>query len=179
MITGKNLNNRGRSKWSLALCILLLATLVAANETVCQTNQDCNDRYHCNTCKQECERDDLFPLAPFDYFGIVIMAILMSLSIAAGIGGGEIIVPIIKICFGFAQKEASPISQCCIMMAGITRFIINYRKKHPHRNKVPIDYNAAMILLPAIFFGASLGHMLHKLMPNLLQEVLLTAVLVY
>lgn len=74
----------------------------------------------------------------------------MSLATSAGLGGGEIVVPCIKIFFMFTQADSSPLSQCCIMMAGITRFIINYYKKHPYRDAVAIDYNAAMILMPAI-----------------------------
>jgi|JI10StandDraft_1071094.scaffolds.fasta_scaffold1178280_2 hypothetical protein len=56
-----------------------------------------------------------------DYFGIVTLAVLMALAIAAGLGGGEIIVPVIKIIFLFVQAEASTMSQYCIFMACITR----------------------------------------------------------
>jgi len=112
-----------------------------------------------------------------DYFGIFALSSLMSLATAAGLGGGEIIVPIIKILFEFTQVEAAPLSQCCIMMAGITRFIINYNKKHPYREAVAIDYKAAMILMPAIFLGSSMGIMLHKTLPNIIQEVMLLIIL--
>lgn len=88
-------------------------------------------------------------------------------------------VPIIKYMFQFSQQEAAPLSQCCIMMAGITRFIINYRKKHPYRDAVAIEYRAAMILLPTIFLGSSLGIMLHKVLPDLIQDVMLLCVLIY
>lgn len=114
-----------------------------------------------------------------DYIGIVVLAVLMSLATSAGIGGGEIVVPIIKIMFLFTTEEAPPLSQCCIMMAGITRFIINYKKKHPTKDAVPIDYNAAMILMPAIFFGASIGKMLHEVLPDFIQEMMLLAVIAY
>lgn len=65
------------------------------------------------------------------------------------------------------------------MFAGITRFIINYRKKHPYRNAVAIEYRAAMILMPAIFLGSSLGVMLHKILPDIIQDVMLLCVLGY
>lgn len=103
----------------------------------------------------------------------------MSLATAAGLGGGEIVVPVIKILFQFTQSDAAPLSQCCIMCAGITRFIINYKKKHPYRDAVAIEYRAAMILMPAIFLGSSLGIMLHKILPNIIQEVMLLCVLLY
>lgn len=104
---------------------------------------------------------------------------LMSLATAAGLGGGEIVVPVIKILFEFTQKDSAPLSQCCIMMAGITRFVINYRKKHPYKDAVAIEYRAAMILMPAIFLGSSLGVMLHKILPNIIQEFMLLCVLLF
>ena len=112
-----------------------------------------------------------------DYFGIIALSSLMSLATAAGLGGGEIVVPVIKILFEFTQEEAAPLSQCCIMMAGITRFFINYNKKHPYKKAVSIDYKAAMILMPAIFLGSSMGIMLHKVLPNINQEIMLLLVL--
>jgi uncharacterized membrane protein YfcA len=121
----------------------------------------------------------LFPLKLIDYFGIVCLMLLMSCATAAGLGGGEIVVPIIKILFAFTQADSSPLSQCCIMMAGITRFIINYRKKHPFRDAVAIEYRAAMILMPAIFLGSSLGVMLHRILPSIIQDFMLLCVLTY
>ena len=56
-----------------------------------------------------------------DYFGLFTLAFLMALAIAAGIGGGEIIVPVIKIMFLFVQDEASTMSQYCIFLACLTR----------------------------------------------------------
>jgi len=118
-------------------------------------------------------------MEPLDYVGVIVLAILMSLAIAAGLGGGEIIVPVMKILFLFVQAEASTLSQCCIMAAGFTRFTVNYRKKHPYRDAVPIEYGVAMLLMPAIFFGISIGVMLHKVVPGVIQELLLVGILLY
>ena len=59
------------------------------------------------------------------------------------------------------------------MIAGITRFIINYKKKHPYKDAVAIDYSAAMILMPAIFLGSSIGVMMHSILPDIIQDFLL------
>lgn len=115
----------------------------------------------------------MFPLTTMDYFGLPWMTILMSLATAAGIGGGEIIVPMLAIFFKFNSEDAAPIAQWCIMIAGITRFIINYGAKHPYRDAVAIDYNAAMILMPAVFLGSSLGVMLHYYLPEVVQNSML------
>lgn len=78
----------------------------------CKTDSDCPTRYYCNDVHNDCERNGIFPLAPLDYVGIVVLSALMSLATAAGLGGGEIVVPVIKILFQFPQVEAAPLSQC-------------------------------------------------------------------
>jgi uncharacterized membrane protein YfcA len=110
---------------------------------------------------------------------MVTLSICISLTTAAGLGGGEIIVPIIQILFQFEQSDTAPLSQCCIMIAGITRFIINYKRKHPYRDAVSIDYSAAMILMPCIFLGSSIGLILHHVFPEIIQTGILLVVLVY
>ena len=65
------------------------------------------------------------------------------------------------------------------MIAGITRFIINYKKKHPYKDAVAIDYSAAMILMPAIFLGSSIGVMMHSILPDIVPDLLLLLLLVY
>jgi small basic protein len=56
---------------------------------------------------------------------------------------------------------------------------VNYNKKHPYRDAVPIDYKVAMVLLPCIFLGISIGVMFHTMVPNVIQEVLLISVLIF
>ena len=56
-----------------------------------------------------------------DYIAIICLSFFATLTTSAGIGGGEIIVPTLKILFQYIQSEASILSQCWIMMAGITR----------------------------------------------------------
>lgn len=60
--------------------------------------------------KDRSERDSPFPIKTLDYVGIPTLSILTSLATSAGIGGGEIVVPIIKILFDCSQKEASELS---------------------------------------------------------------------
>ena len=145
----------------------------------CTTDSDWTSRYHWDLDENECKRGKVFPLTTLDYIGIPWLSILMSLATAAGLGGGEIVVPCIKIFFQFTQVDSSPLAQWCIMIAGITRFIINYKKKHPYRNAVAIDYSAAMILMPTIFLGSSIGVMMHSILPDIIQDFLLIWVLVY
>ena len=85
------------------------------------------------------------------------LAVLIALASAGGIGGGEVIVPVVLIFFGFSLSKGVPLSQFCIFIGAATRFILQYRNKHPYRDAVQIDYTVSMILLPGIVFGASIG----------------------
>ena len=64
-------------------------------------------------------------------------------------------------------------------ITSFNRFIVNYNKKHPYRDAVPTDYKVAMVLLPCIFLGISIGVMFHSMVPNVIQEVFLVAVLIF
>lgn len=63
------------------------------------------------------------------------------------------------------------------MIASLTRFIMHFKKKHPYKNAVAADYNAAMLLMPAIFLGASIGLVLHDILPEFYQELVLLALI--
>ena len=91
------------------------------NDPTCEENEDCPNRYYCNEDTEKCKRENIFPLKPMDYISIVCLSFFAALTTSAGIGGGEIIVPALKTLFLYIQSEASILSQCWIMMAGITR----------------------------------------------------------
>ena len=92
------------------------------SDSYCDEDKKCTERYHCIIEDHKCKRDNIFPLILRDYFGIITLATLMALAIAAGLGGGEIIVPVIKIIFQYVQAEASTMSQYWIFMAWVTRY---------------------------------------------------------
>jgi uncharacterized membrane protein YfcA len=58
----------------------------------------------------KCEHKDVFPLEIIEFFGSIVLAIMLAISNAAGIGGGGIIVPIAIIFFQFSTKEAVALS---------------------------------------------------------------------
>ena len=64
-------------------------------------------------------------------------------------------------------------------MAAITRFILNYKDKHPYNDSVPIDYRIAMVLLPTIVLGSSMGIYLHQVLPEIVCSILLVLLLFF
>jgi len=49
-----------------------------------------------------------------EFFGFIVLGIMIAFSNAAGIGGGGIIVPICIIFFQFSTKESVALSNFCI-----------------------------------------------------------------
>lgn len=57
------------------------------------------------------------------------------------------------------------------------RFIVNFNMKHPNKNKVAIDYDAAMVMMPMVLLGSSLGVLLNSMLPDAVIAILLTILL--
>ena len=62
-------------------------------------------------------------------------------------------------------------------MAAIARFILNYKDTHPNKEGVAIDYTIAMVLLPAIIIGSTVGVILHSILPEIICSIMLVLLL--
>ena len=104
----------------------------------------------------------------------------MALTSAAGIGGGVILVPAIKIFFQFNQNDAVPLAQMAVFISALTRFIQVYNEKHPLKPRaVSTDYTIGMVLLPSVMIGSSLGVMGHVVIPDVITTIMLELLLMY
>ena len=94
---------------SLGLKVLVLLAIIAqAADEYCETNSDCR---YLNTCKGEiCVHDDLFPLDEQVVGGTFAIIFFAALSNVGGIGGGEIMVPLLIVVLSFGAHSAIPIS---------------------------------------------------------------------
>jgi uncharacterized membrane protein YfcA len=82
-------------------------------------------------------------------------AFFMALSNIAGIGGGGVAVPLLMGFFHLQTKQAVAISSFCIAVTTITRFAINFTRKHPEKpNQTILDYYLATIMMPTCLAGA-------------------------
>ena len=112
--------------------------------------------------------------------GGFVLLILIGMAAASGIGGGGMVMPIVIIFFGYYAEEAVSLSNFSIMTSGILRFVMNYSQKHPERNeRLAIDYDTVLLLLPMVLMGSSVGVLLNKILPSVVIIVLLTIVLLY
>ena len=84
---------------------------------------------------------------------------------ACGVGGGGIVIPFLMIFFSIPIKECVPIVNFFGFIAGLTRFILNYKMKHPKkRHRLVIDYELVSLTLPISLMGTLLGIKIGEIM---------------
>ena len=99
----------------------------------------------------------MFPIEYLEFIGVVVLAAVIAASNAGGIGGGGIIVPICLSFFQFDTKSSVALSNFLIGTGALTRFILNYRLKHPEKDAVVVDYDIVMVMLPMVLLGSLIG----------------------
>lgn len=90
-----------------------------------------------------------------------------------GIGGGGMLVPVCMIFFRFNANNAIPLSNFSIFLSSMQRYLLNSKLTHPLKNGTGllVDYNLAIVMLPAIISGVSVGGVINKLLPGLIINV--------
>lgn len=90
----------------------------------------------CDEKEAVCVHKKAFPAEPTEWIGFVMMGAIIGFANAGGIGGGGLLMPIIIIFFGADVSDGTPISNFCIVISAIMRFIINFKQMHPDRKKL-------------------------------------------
>lgn len=146
----------------------------------CKSNEDCHSTFEfCNMSTLLCEHKDVFPMEIIEFIGTFVLTILIALANASGIGGGVVVVLIVRIFFGFTHVESVPISQASIVVASFVRLFLNWNKKHPYKPKTMVDYDMAVIMMPAMMLGSGIGVLLRSVLAGIIQSFLLFLILVY
>ena len=106
------------------------AALPSAINTHCMRSSDCNEPFE--SCERHtCTHKSVLPFGAQECIGVVVLALLLVLSSAGGTGGGVIIVPILMSLFQFETKSAIALSNFLVFCSGVTRYVTNYRARHP------------------------------------------------
>lgn len=102
-----------------------------------------------------------------EWIGLVIMFLGFNMSMAGGIGGGGIIVPINVIFFGLSFTHAVALSKIGIFAGSLIRWISELCQRSPKDKDVPlIDYQTAMLYEPAILAGTVVGVLFNIWLPE-------------
>lgn len=125
-------------------------------------------------CKhQVCLHKTLWPVLKEDAVSFVAVLLIAVLAGCAGIGGGGLVVPILMILNRFDIKEAVPLSHVAVMGNALSQLAVNTRQAHPTVPHRPlIHYEMALLLLPAMLGGNSIGVVVGRVFPPTLLVVL-------
>ena len=64
--------------------------------------------------------------------------------------------------------------------ATITRFIINFKQRHPDRpERTAIDYETVFVTMPSVFLGSLLGVFVNKMLPEIAKVILFSVTLAW
>ena len=101
------------------------------------------------------------------------------LAAAAGIGGGAFLVGLMLLFFSFEPKQAIAMSNGLMFFCSFIVYVMSWSKSHPTlRNKVLINYNIAILMMPPMMIGNLLGSVCATFVPSLLQLIVLALIIV-
>ena len=105
------------------------------------------------------------------------LTVLMALAVMSGIGGGGIIVPLLIVFYKLETKAAISVSGCTILAGSICRYFITFGERHPHKDATCIEYGLSNVMLPVVLIGSMSGVIFNMLLPSVLLQICLTALL--
>lgn len=121
----------------------------------------------------------VFNFNQLEIFGIFLLVILIILTTAAGVGGDVLMIPIIKVLFGFSSLHSIALSQICTAVSTLIRLVFTYKNRNPYRDAPEIDYNVGLIFAPSLFLGSNIGLILSYFIPNVIVSILLITILLF
>lgn len=141
----------------------------------CYTNDDC---LYLNFCiLNKCIHKRFFPPTIKEIIGAFLIVLASAISNMGGIGGGGIMSPILKFYLNFNKKDGMTISKLTNLSGSITSLIMRRNQKLPGSNKIPIDYNLVILLVPLVLFGTSVGIILNQIIPQFLSLLIVSMII--
>lgn len=109
----------------------------------------------------------------------VLAFFIAAFSLAAGVGGGGLYVPLILAFLPFDAATATALSQAMLSGGALAALAYNLQQGNPKKPHRPlIDFELALLMGPALMAGAQVGSLLHDTAPNAFLLFLLCAVLI-
>jgi uncharacterized membrane protein YfcA len=103
--------------------------------------------------------------------------LITSCAVAAGIGGGGLLVPLYSLVLGVGTKHAIPISQATIFGVACGNVLYISRLGHPKANRPLIDYATVVLMQPGELMGVIVGVLMNRFLPEVIIIILLVLVL--
>lgn len=102
------------------------------------------------------------------------------MSVAGGLGGGPLYVPLMIIILNFSPFEAVPLSKSMVLGTAAGAVAFNVFKSYPGQPRRPlINYHAAALLEPPTIMGAMVGVFINVILPSWVIVVALLVVITF
>ncbi len=161
-------------KFFVFITLILFATAFTPDSDKCDEEKRWREPYaHCDLTRGLWQHKGVFPSEWTEVLGAGLLAVTTAMCNAAGISGGGIIVTIGIGLFSFSSKEAVAMSNVIIFFGWVTRFIINYKHKHPLKDATSIDYGVVTWQLPLVMLGTFIGVQVNEILAETLVFILL------
>lgn len=138
----------------------------------CYSNSECKSMNEC--VNNECRHKGI-DISFKNIFSFVLIFFGISLSSAIGLGGGNIILPLLLIMLNFYIKQAIPLSKSLILISSLTTFLIHLFDNNPLN--LFLDYNSSLPIIPGILIGSTIGAILGKMLHGILLVSILSIIL--
>lgn len=104
--------------------------------------------------------------------------VIAGISLAAGVGGGGLYVPLLMGVLSFDTHDATALSPFMLCGGAIAAFAYNFNQTNPRNPDEPlIDFQLACLIAAGLVSGAQLGTIAHDIAPPALLVIVLVAVL--
>ncbi len=108
---------------------------------------------------------------------VFIIFIVSGLFNATGIGGGSLFVAYLISVLKYPTKTAIGISYSVLFGGSLAKTSFSIRLRNDESKKPLINYDVAMILIPAMLVGSIVGLYLNEMFPDLLILMVMTILL--
>lgn len=129
----------------------------------CDLSNPCPVLYEC--IQSMCTHKSPFPPTVREVFGSLLLVLLLGMCNVGGMGGSFIASPILMMIFNFDTIPAIRITYCMSLSGAIGVFITNCRNRAPNSRKPLIDYDTALLCIPVMVAGASIGTIANSFLP--------------
>lgn len=147
---------------------------------VCKSIHDTYFEYHISNqnITSICEHKKLFdPLKYHDIISAILVFLVSGFSSFVGIGGGGMYAVILQTILQFRIEVAARIANIITLGLSSVNLFVYLPKRHPTKQKLLIDYDAAMFIEPLILSGTVFGVLLNIMFPSWLISLLLVILL--
>lgn len=155
-----------------------------AEKSICipcsESSQCYPSRLECQVNTGKCELPGLIgSMSTGTFLALVTAALVCSVAVVAGVGGGGILVPMFILLMNVPMKTSVGLSQSTICgQSSLNMYLLSARKNPDTSWKRPlINYQYLSLLLPLGLIGAHIGGMLGKVCPDFIRLILLFCLL--